>query len=226
MNDEGEHTVARWLGTQAYAVTATAMRDWTSGRRPNTFDELWFLEHPKTYTLGRAGKREHVIGDIGEIPLVESDRGGQVTYHGPGQLIAYTLVDVSRLGGSVRTMVQGLEQAVIEQLRALNIDAHRIEGAPGVYVSDAKIAALGLRVSRGRAFHGLSLNVDLDLSPFCAINPCGYEGLKVTRLKDLGVEVTVFELARSLCQHLCATLVLAKVSPLMPASGWTGEKWV
>ena len=171
MNDEGEHTVARWLGTQAYAVTATAMRDWTSGRRPNTFDELWFLEHPKTYTLGRAGKREHVTGDIGEIPLVESDRGGQVTYHGPGQLIAYTMVDVSRLGASVRTMVQGLEQAVIEQLRALNIDAHRIEGAPGVYVSDAKIAALGLRVSRGRAFHGLSLNVDLDLSPFCAINP-------------------------------------------------------
>lgn len=195
MSSEGEHTIARWLGIQAYAATATAMRDWTSARGPCTLDELWFLEHPRTYTLGRAGKREHVIGDIGEIPLVESDRGGQVTYHGPGQLIAYTMVDVTRLGASVRTMVKGLEQAVIEQLRAFDIDAHRVQGAPGVYVSDAKVAALGLRVSRGRAFHGLSLNVDLDLSPFFAINPCGYEGLKVTRLKDLGIEITARELA-------------------------------
>ena len=226
MSSEGEHTIARWLGIQAYAATATAMRDWTSARGPCTLDELWFLEHPRTYTLGRAGKREHVIGDIGEIPLVESDRGGQVTYHGPGQLIAYTMVDVTRLGASVRTMVKGLEQAVVEQLRAFDIDAHRVQGAPGVYVSDAKVAALGLRVSRGRAFHGLSLNVDLDLSPFFAINPCGYEGLKVTRLKDLGIEITARELAPSLCQHLSGALALAKVSPLIAATSWTGEKWV
>lgn len=161
------------------------MRDFTATRGPDTPDELWLLEHPPVFTLGQAGKREHLLNDIG-IPVVPIDRGGQVTYHGPGQVVAYLLLDLKRRGYGVKELVRRMEQAVIDLLAEAGIRGERLAGAPGIYVDGAKIAALGLRVKGGCTYHGLALNVDMDLSPFQAINPCGYAGMAVTRLRDLG----------------------------------------
>lgn len=162
------------------------MRAFTDDRDPNTEDELWVLEHPSVYTLGLAGKREHILNAAG-IPVVESDRGGQVTYHGPGQVVVYTLIDLRRAKLGVRDMVVRLENAVIDTLANFDITALGRRDAPGVYVGAAKVAALGLRVRRGCSYHGLSLNVDVDLAPFSGINPCGYAGLPVTSMRELGV---------------------------------------
>jgi lipoyl(octanoyl) transferase len=161
------------------------MQAFTDARGPETPDELWVLEHDPVFTLGQAGKWEHVLLP-GEIPVVPVDRGGQVTYHGPGQIVAYPLFDLRRLKIGVRELVTRIEQAVIDTLANLNIVALRRDGAPGVYVGDAKIAALGLRVRRGCTFHGLAFNVAMDLEPFNRINPCGYQGLAVTQVLDLG----------------------------------------
>ncbi len=165
------------------------MQAFTAGRNPDTPDELWQVEHPPVFTQGLVGKAEHLLRP-GEIPVIQVDRGGQVTYHGPGQVVLYCLLDVRRLGFGVRTLVTALEQAVIDLLAAYQIAAHAEPTAPGVYVGDAKIAALGLRIRQGRCYHGLSLNVDMDLEPFSRINPCGYPGLRVTQLRDLGVNLS------------------------------------
>lgn len=184
------------------------MRAFTDSRDPTTADELWVLEHPSVYTLGQAGKREHIL-NAANIPVVESDRGGQVTYHGPGQLVVYTLFDMRRAGIGVRDLVVRLESAVIETLSQFSVTAHGRRDAPGVYVGDAKIAALGLRVRRGCSYHGLSLNIDVDLAPFRGINPCGYVGMHVTSLHELGVKYSKSAVIECLLHSLQKQFVTA-----------------
>ena len=180
----------RKFGLQEYLGVYEAMVDHTNRRDPATTDEIWCLEHEPVFTLGLAGRTEHLL-DPGEIPVHKVDRGGQVTYHGPGQLVVYLLFDLKRLGVSIRRYVNLLEQAVIDFLATCDLEAERRKGAPGVYIADRKIAALGVRVRKGCCYHGLAVNVDMDLSPFQRINPCGYPGLEVTQLADLGVKLTV-----------------------------------
>jgi lipoyl(octanoyl) transferase len=177
--------LVRRLGRQPYEPVWRAMQAFTDARGPDTPDELWVLEHDAVFTLGQAGRMEHVLAP-GAIPVLPVDRGGQVTYHGPGQIVAYPLFDLRRLKIGVRELVTRIEQAIIDTLETWNIVAQRRDGAPGVYVGDAKVAALGLRVRRGCSFHGLAFNVAMDLEPFHRINPCGYEGLAVTQVLDLG----------------------------------------
>lgn len=177
--------IVRDLGRQPYGPVWRAMQHFTDSRGDDTADELWLVEHEPVFTLGQAGRPEHVLLP-GDIPVLHVDRGGQVTYHGPGQLVAYPLLDIKRLKVGVRDYVHRLEQAVIDTLAGWNICAARRDGAPGVYVDGAKIAALGIRVRRGRTFHGLAFNVAMDLEPFGRINPCGYAGLRVTSVRDLG----------------------------------------
>jgi lipoyl(octanoyl) transferase len=178
--------LVRHLGQVDYARTWREMQIFTDSRSSATPDEVWFLQHAPVFTLGRNGKQEH-IHDSGDIPVIQADRGGQVTYHGPGQLVVYTLLDLSRRQLGVQSLVHILEQAVIDLLAGHGLVATRRDKAPGVYVDNCKIAALGLRVRRGCCFHGLSLNVDMDLAPFSMISPCGYPGLQVTQLAYLGV---------------------------------------
>jgi lipoyl(octanoyl) transferase len=175
----------RRLGRQPYEATWNAMKAFTDRRDSDTIDELWLLEHDPVFTLGQAGKMEHVLMP-GDIPVVPVDRGGQVTYHGPGQIVGYPLIDLRRAGVGVRELVCKIEQALIDTMEHWNIVAERVEGAPGVYVGGAKVGALGLRVRRGCSFHGLAFNVNMDLEPFHRINPCGYKGLAVTQVLDLG----------------------------------------
>ncbi len=177
--------VVRRLGRQPYPRVLEAMRAFTDARDADTVDELWLLEHEPVFTLGQAGRSEHVLAP-GDIPVIQVERGGQVTYHGPGQIVGYPLFDLRRLGLGVRELVCRIEQAIIDTLAEWNIAAVRREGAPGVYVGDAKVGALGLRVRRGCTFHGLALNVAMDLEPFRRINPCGFQGLAVTQVLDLG----------------------------------------
>lgn len=173
----------RSLGRADYQPTWEAMRAFTEARGPDTPDELWLLEHPPVFTLGQAGKREHVLAP-GDIPLLQTDRGGQVTYHGPGQLTGYCLIDLKRLDLGPRAFVEAIEDALVDVLRGLGIPADANRDAHGVYVAGRKIASLGLRIRRGCAYHGFSLNVDMDLEPFSRINPCGYAGLAMTQVKD------------------------------------------
>ena len=179
-----EEITIRQLGNVPYNSTWRRMQAFTEQRGANTADELWLVEHPPIFTLGRAAKEEHLLNP-GDIPVVRIDRGGQVTYHGPGQLVLYTLIDLQRRGLGVRALVDLLEQSVIRLLQELGIDAVARRDAPGVYVDGAKIAAVGLRIRKGRSLHGLSLNLEMDLEPFSRINPCGYQGLAVTQLSDL-----------------------------------------
>lgn len=175
----------RRLGRQPYEPVWRAMQRFTDARDEDTPDELWVVEHEPVFTLGQAGRPEHVLAP-GDIPVLHVDRGGQVTYHGPGQIVVYPLLDLRRLKIGVRDYVCRIEQAVIDTLLEWNILGARREGAPGVYVGGAKIAALGIRVRHGRSFHGLAFNIDMDLEPFARINPCGYAGLRVTSMLDLG----------------------------------------
>ena len=196
----------RRLGTVDYAACLTAMQDFTDRRDTDTADALWLVEHPPVFTLGLAGKPEHVL-DAGDIPVVRCDRGGQVTYHGPGQVVLYALLDLGRAGLGIKTLVNTLEQAVIDLLAEHQVSAERRAGAPGVYVAGAKIAALGLRVRRGCCYHGLSLNVAMDLEPFARINPCGYAGLPVTQLRDFdSVAADPERVGTQLATHLAALL--------------------
>ena len=204
--------VIRYLGLRAYETIWQAMRDFTDARDPETPDELWLLQHPAIYTLGQAGRWEHLL-DAGGIPALKVDRGGQVTYHGPGQLIAYLMLDLKRAGLGIKGLVQLLETAVMELLAAHGITAQVRPDAPGVYVASAKIASLGLRVRRHCSYHGLALNVDLDLEPFSRINPCGYPGLAVTRLVDLGVALSLDRIAEELAALLAARLGRAVILP-------------
>ena len=189
--------IHRYLGRQAYAPVFDAMQAFTMTRNATTCDELWQVEHLPVFTQGLAGKAEHLLAP-GDIPVISVDRGGQITYHGPGQVVIYCLLDVRRLGLSVRGLVTALEQAVITLLARYGVVARSRPAAPGVYVDDAKIASLGLRLRQGRSYHGLSLNVDMDLEPFTRINPCGYPGLRVTQLRDLGVALTPAAVAEEL----------------------------
>lgn len=189
--------VIRRLGRVDYEPTWRAMQAFTAARKVDTPDEFWVLTHPPVYTLGQAGKPEHLLRPT-NIAVIRIDRGGQVTYHGPGQLVIYALVDLRRRGYGIRDLVRRLEQAVIDMLATQGIVGERINGAPGVYVGGAKIAALGLRVKRSCTYHGLALNVDMDLTPFSAINPCGLPGLVVTQCRDLSPALTMVRAEQAL----------------------------
>ena len=190
----------RHLGLVDYEPTWHAMQAFTETRTGETPDELWIVEHPPVYTLGLAGKPEHLLQQTA-IPLVKTDRGGQITYHGPGQLVVYLLMDLRRRDYGVRDMVRRIEQAIIDTLADYGIEARGDVNAPGVYVGARKIASLGLRIKNHATYHGLSLNVSMDLAPFGSINPCGYAGLEVTRMADLGVEATLAQVAERLIPH-------------------------
>lgn len=193
------------LGRVEYLPTWQAMQDFTAARVPETPDELWLLEHPPVYTLGLAGKPEHLLRAT-DIPVMKIDRGGQITYHGPGQIVVYLLLDLKRRNIGVKELVRRMEQAVIDLLAGYGVKAERRDKAPGVYAGNAKIAALGLRIKNGCCYHGLCLNVDMDLSPYAAINPCGYQGLAVTQCRDVGItdnlEVVGEKLIEELKQNL------------------------
>ena len=193
--------IVRRPGRVPYEPTWRAMQDFTAQRDAATPDELWLVEHPPVYTLGQAGKAEHLL-HVTDIPLVKIDRGGLITYHGPGQVVGYLLLDLHRRGLKVREMVNLLEQALIDCIADYGLDARRKDGAPGVYIDGAKVAALGLRVKNGCSYHGVSLNVDMDLTPFTWINPCGYSGLQTIQLKDFGVTEGPEDVATRLLGHL------------------------
>ena len=197
--------VVRRLGLRDYEPVWRDMQAFTDHRGPKTPDEVWLVEHPPAFTLGLAGKPEHVL-DPGEIPVIPTDRGGQVTYHGPGQLVAYVLFDLRRAGLGVRQLVSRLEESVVDLLAEYRIHGDARPDAPGVYVDGRKIASLGLRIRRGASYHGLALNVDMDLSPFARINPCGYPGLAVTQLADLGGPTELAQIEDDLLRHLRAQL--------------------
>ena len=202
----------RKLGRVAYEPTWRAMQAFNAARGPDTEDQLWLVEHPPVFTLGLAGRREHVL-DAGDIPVVATDRGGQVTYHGPGQAVAYILVDLRRLGLGARELVRRIEASVIALLDGYGIEGRRRAGMPGVYVGDAKIAAIGLRIARGCSYHGVAINVDNDLGPFSRIDPCGYPGLAATRLVDLGVRDKIDAVQQALAATLARQLVTPAVIP-------------
>jgi lipoyl(octanoyl) transferase len=187
------------LGITDYGDTWAAMKQLTHQRDAHTTDQLWITEHPPVYTQGLNGRAEHIL-DRGDIPVLQVDRGGQVTYHGPGQLVIYCLLDLNRLGVGVKALVALIEQSVIQLLAGYDITAQIRDGAPGVYVQQAKIAALGLRIRKGCCYHGLSLNVNMELEPFSRIDPCGYRGLAVTQLSDFGINVGIEQVGDELAQ--------------------------
>lgn len=191
----------RKLGLVAYEPTWRAMQAFNAARDESTEDQLWLVEHPPVFTLGLAGRREHVL-DPGAIPVITTDRGGQVTYHAPGQAIAYTLLDLRRLKIGARELVRRIEDAVIETLASYGLEGRRRAGMPGVYVRDAKIAAIGLRIARGASYHGVALNSDVGLAPFARIDPCGYPGLASTRLADEGVRDSISNVQARLAASL------------------------
>jgi lipoyl(octanoyl) transferase len=195
----------RRLGRANYEPVWRAMQAFTDARDETTADELWVVEHSPVFTQGQAGKAEHIL-DAGDIPVIQVDRGGQVTYHGPGQIVVYPLVDIKRLGLGVKALVAGIEQAIIDVLAGYGIEAGRLENAPGVYVDGVKIASLGLRIRRGRSFHGLAFNIDMDLEPFTRINPCGFQNLQVTSLSALVGDVNIDEVESLLLTRLATAL--------------------
>ena len=209
------HIAVKYLGMSDYQKTWDAMKDFTNRRNSETRDELWITEHAPVFTQGLNGRAEHLL-DPGDIPVVQIDRGGQVTYHGPGQLVLYCLLDITRLGLGVKGLVTRIEKSVIDLLEGYQVEAHGQKGAPGVYVGRAKIAALGLRIRKGCCYHGLSLNIDMDLEPFTRINPCGYAGLAVTQLRDLGIADEMEQVGRSL-----AEILIGNISE--KESGYTGR---
>jgi lipoyl(octanoyl) transferase len=211
--------VRRFPGLQPYEPIWRAMQAFTDARDTETPDELWIVEHEPVFTLGQAGKWEHVLMP-GDIPVVPVDRGGQVTYHGPGQIVAYPLIDIRRAKIGVRDFVCNIEQSIIDTLAHWNIVAVRKPGAPGVYVAGAKVAALGLRVRRGCTFHGLAFNVNMDLEPFHRINPCGFQGLQVTQMMDLGGPSSLREVESVLVENLAKQF---KMTPELAASKVTSD---
>ena len=197
----------RSKGLQDYLKTWEEMKSFTENRDSNTLDELWTLEHNSVFTQGLSGKSKHLLKET-QIPIIQSDRGGQITYHAPGQLIIYCLIDIKRLGIGIKKMVSMIEQSLIELLSSYDIKAHTLKGAPGVYVNDSKIAALGLKVKHGRTYHGLSLNIDMDLSPYTLINPCGYSDLKVTQMRNLTNNIlNISDIKHELSEHLIDSVV-------------------
>lgn len=195
------HPVIHTLGLVDYQPTWEAMKKFTTDRTSETRDEIWLVQHPPTYTQGLAGLPEHLLGTT-DIPVVKIDRGGQITYHGPGQIVAYLLLDLRRWKINVRELVTLMEQAVVDLLGEYGVSAQGRVNAPGVYVNDAKIASLGLKIKHGCCYHGLALNVDMNLTPFSFINPCGYAGLRVTQCVELGITAGISELQAELAQNL------------------------
>ncbi len=189
------------LGLCEYQTVWRSMQTFTAQRTGNTTDQCWFLEHKPVFTLGLNGKREHLLTAT-DIPVVHADRGGQITYHGPGQLVMYLLLDIKRLDMGVQRLVQAMESLVIDWLAEQGVAAESRRDAPGVYVQGAKLASLGLRIKQGCSYHGLCLNVDMDLEPFASINPCGFAGMPVTQLSALGIKVSIAEIADALQSHL------------------------
>jgi len=197
--------IIRNLGQRDYVPVWREMQAFSATRSRDTTDELWVVEHPPVFTLGLNGKVEHLLNPA-DIPVIKVDRGGQVTYHGPGQLVVYTLLDIQRRHLGVKELVRHIEQAIIMLLAEYGIEAEGREDAPGVYVAGAKIAALGLRIKKGRTYHGLALNISMDLGPFSQINPCGYAGMSVTQTRDLGIQASLPELRDRLLEHLGSIL--------------------
>ncbi|GIC77809.1 lipoyl(octanoyl) transferase LipB [Moritella sp. F3] len=201
-----EHSIIiRQLNRQPYSTVFDAMKAFTENRDENTEDELWFVEHDPVFTQGQAGKAEHMLA-TGDIPVVQADRGGQVTYHGPGQQVVYFLLDIKRRKLGVRALVTHIENGIVATLAESGVEAYPRADAPGVYVADKKVASLGLRIRKGRSFHGLALNVNMDLSPFLRINPCGYAGMEMTQTSDLGGATSLEEVQPKLVEHLCSLL--------------------
>lgn len=193
------------LGRQDYEPVWHAMQKFTDDRDGNTLDELWLVEHPPVFTQGLAGKAEHVLA-AGDIPVIQVDRGGQVTYHGPGQIVAYPMINLRRHGIGVKSLVHGIEQAIIDTVALYGVQAARKDNAPGVYVDGAKIASLGLRIRKACSFHGLAFNIDMDLEPFQRINPCGFSGLEVIQLADLAPGVAIRTVEQQLIAAFCQQL--------------------
>ena len=202
--------IVRSLGEQPYLDTWEAMKAFTADRDDSVVDELWCLEHPAVYTQGQAGKSEHILAP-GDIPVIQVDRGGQVTYHGPGQLVVYLLVNLNRRKLGVRGLVDQIEQAIVRTLAEQGIEAAPRSDAPGVYVGDSKIASLGLRVRRGCSFHGLALNVDMDMEPFRRINPCGYAGMAMSQIRDFAPDTAIGEVEARLVSQLVSGLGASSV---------------
>lgn len=200
-----DNIIVRALGLQDYLPIWKAMQKFTAERDETTPDELWCLEHTSTFTTGLNNKKEHLL-KIKDIPIINIDRGGQVTYHGPGQLIVYTLIDLERLNIGVKDLVNAIEKSIIQLLKQYNIHATGEKGAPGVYVNKKKIAALGLRIKHNKSYHGLALNIDMDLAPFKQINPCGYKGLEVTQVSDLKYGVSLSDIEIDLTSQLSLIL--------------------
>lgn len=200
----------RYRGMMDYIPCYDDMVEFSLSAVDTTPDELWVLQHPPVYTMGLNGKQEHLL-NVGDITVVNTDRGGQVTYHGPGQLVIYCLLNMRQHHYGVRDLVRRLENSIMELLTGYGIDAELQPGAPGVYIDGRKIAALGIRVKRGRSWHGIALNVDMDLAPFSGINPCGYDGLEVTQLRDLGIDNNVDEVAADLIPLLAGYLELGEL---------------
>lgn len=208
--------VVRQLGLRSYEPVWHAMQAFTDSRSDETPDELWLVQHPPVFTQGQAGKAEHVLS-AGDIPVIQVDRGGQVTYHGPGQIVAYPLLDLRRRGIGVKALVCKIEEAILRVLAQYGVQAARRPGAPGIYVDDAKIASLGLRVRRGRSFHGLAFNINMDLEPFQRINPCGFAGLEVTDLSHFAA-AELAEVEQDLVQELADQLGFEHIHAV---SGWS-----
>ncbi|MGO3344061.1 MAG: lipoyl(octanoyl) transferase LipB [Marinomonas sp.] len=200
-----QQLVCRDLGRVEYETTWERMKEFTQVRSKMDQDEIWLLEHPSLFTQGQAGKAEHLLAP-GDIPVIQVDRGGQVTYHGPGQLVVYVMIDLKRLGMGVRELVTALENALVKTLQLNEIEAYAKPDAPGVYVDGKKIASLGLRVRRGCSFHGLALNVDMDLAPFDRINPCGYQGLQMIDMARLNSHIDFFNVKVQLANQLAEQL--------------------
>ena len=205
MDTVNPNIIIRQLGRQDYQPVWDQMHAFTDNRNADTPDELWIVEHPPVFTQGQAGKAEHILAP-GDIPVIQVDRGGQVTYHGPGQIVAYPMIDLRRHGIGVKALVCGIEQAIIDTVAEYGVEAKRKEKAPGVYVDGRKIASLGLRIRRGCSFHGLAFNVDMDLEPFNRINPCGFAGLEVVQLSALAENVTMAQVTEQLITHFCKQL--------------------
>lgn len=209
------HVIVRSLGIQDYQTTWDAMRAFTTNRHENSIDELWFLEHPPVFTQGQNGKAEHLLNP-GNIPVIQVDRGGQITYHGPGQLVVYPLVDLKRKKLNVRQIVTLLENSIIEALNSYQINAASQCKAPGVYIDDKKIASIGLRIRRGATFHGLALNVSMNLEPFSRINPCGFNGLQMTQIAHFVNDIEIKEVEKKLLSTLVRNLEYNSTEFLMP----------
>lgn len=213
MTDINKQLTLRYLGNQPYLETWQAMSDFTNLRDDHTVDEIWVVEHPAVFTQGSAGKAEHLLQQT-DIPIVKSDRGGQITYHAPGQLVVYLLINIRRKGFNVRSLVTIIEQGIIDLLNEHQVVAFAKADAPGVYVNNKKIASLGLKIRRGCSFHGLALNVDMDLSPFLQINPCGYAGLEMTQCKNEGIDLSVDALAPQLIEKMNQKLQYSQIESI------------